>query len=141
MKAKAFSMPGVTIDGRDPLEVYEIVRGGGGACEGGDGPTLVESQMYRLSAHGNIIAPPGVPLHFPEHEAIEKFGAPEEYEAAKQGDPVPAFRGRLVADGVLTGEEADAIAEEAREEMQAAVDFGLASPFPEVETALDHVYA
>ena len=52
--------------------------------------------MYRLSAHGNIIAPPGVPLHFPEHEAIEKFGAPEEYEAAKQGDPVPAFRGKLV---------------------------------------------
>jgi hypothetical protein len=28
-----------------------------------------------------------------------------------------------------------------REEMQAAVDFGLASPFPEVETALDYVYA
>ena len=59
-----------------------------------DGPTLVESQMYRLSAHGNIIAPPGVPLHFPEHEAIEKFGAPEECEAAKKGDPLPAFRGR-----------------------------------------------
>ena len=36
---------------------------------------------------------------------------------------------------------ADAIAAEVREEMQAAVDFGLASPFPEVETALDHVYA
>ena len=141
MKAKAFSMPGVTIDGRDPLEVYEIVRAAVARARGGDGPTLVESQMYRLSAHGNIIAPPGVPLHFPEHEAIEKFGAPEEYEAAKQGDPVPAFRGRLVADGVLTGEEADAIAAEVREEMQAAVDFGLASPFPEVETALDHVYA
>jgi pyruvate dehydrogenase E1 component alpha subunit len=97
--------------------------------------------MYRLSAHGNIIAPPGVPLHFPEHEAIEKFGAPEEYEAAKQGDPVPAFRGRLVADGVLTGEAAAAIAEEVREELQAAVDFGLQSPFPEVETALEYTYA
>jgi len=141
MKAKAFSMPGVTIDGRDPLEVYDTVRAAVARARGGGGPTLVESQMYRLSAHGNIIAPPGVPLHFPEHEAIEKFGAPEEYEAAKQGDPVPAFRGRLVADGVLTGEDADAIAAEVREEMQAAVDFGLASPFPEVETALDHVYA
>jgi pyruvate dehydrogenase E1 component alpha subunit len=141
MKAKAFSMPGVTIDGRDPLEVYETVRAGVARARAGEGPTLVESQMYRLSAHGNIIAPPGVPLHFPEHEAIEKFGAPEEYEAAKQGDPVPAFRGRLVADGVLTGEEADAIAVEVREEMQAAVDFGLSSPFPEVETALDYVYA
>jgi pyruvate dehydrogenase E1 component alpha subunit len=82
-----------------------------------------------------------VPLHFPEHEAIEKFGAPEEYEAAKQGDPVPAFRGRLVADGVLTAAEPDAILTDARDEMQAAVDFGLASPFPEVETALQHVYA
>ena len=141
VKAKAFSMPGVTIDGRDPIEVYETVGAAVARARAGEGPTLVESQMYRLSAHGNIIAPPGVPLHFPEHEAIEKFGAPEEYEAAKQGDPVPAFRGRLVADGTLSAEEADAIAGKAREEMQAAVDFGLASPFPDVETALEHVYA
>ena len=28
------------------------------------------------------------------------------HEAAKQGDPVPAFRGRLVADGMLTAEQA-----------------------------------
>src|SRR2546429_7360372 len=49
-------------------------------------------RSYRLSAHGNIIAPPGIPLHFPEHEAIEVFGAVEEYEAAKRGDPVPRFR-------------------------------------------------
>jgi pyruvate dehydrogenase E1 component alpha subunit len=134
-------MPGVTIDGRDPLEVYETVRAAVARARAGEGPTLVESQMYRLSAHGNIIAPPGVPLHFPEHEAVEKFGAPEEYEAAKQGDPVPAFRGRLVADGVLSGEEADAIGQEVRDEMQAAVDFGLESPFPEVETALEYTYA
>ena len=107
----------------------------------GEGPSLIESQMYRLSAHGNIIAPPGVPLHFPEHEAIEKFGAPEEYEAALKGDPVPAFRGRLVADGTLSAEEADALAAEVRDEMQAAVTFGLESPFPEVESALEYIYA
>ena len=110
VKAKAFSMPGVTIDGRDPVAVYETVGAAVARARAGEGPTLVESQMYRLSAHGNIIAPPGVPLHFPEHEAIEKFGAPEEYEAALKGDPVPAFRGRLVADGTLSAEEADAIA-------------------------------
>jgi pyruvate dehydrogenase E1 component alpha subunit len=82
-----------------------------------------------------------VPLHFPEHEAIEKFGNPDEYEAAKQGDPVPAFRGRLVADGTMTSEQAEELIVAVRDEMQAAVDFGLASPFPEVETALDYVYA
>ena len=75
------------------------------------------SRVYRLCAHGNIIAPPGVPLHFPEHEAIEKFGAPEEYEAALRGDPVPRFRGRLVTDGALTAEEADRIAGDVRQEM------------------------
>src|SRR6476619_6199002 len=114
VKAKAFSMPGVTIDGRDPIATYETVGTAVDRARAGDGPTLVESQMYRLSAHGNIIAPPGVPLHFPEHEAIEKFGAPEEYEAAKRGDPVPAFRGRLVADGTLSAEDAERLGEGVR---------------------------
>jgi TPP-dependent pyruvate/acetoin dehydrogenase alpha subunit len=141
VKAKAFSMPGVTVDGGDPLAVYDIVHAAVERARSGEGPTLVESLVFRLSAHGNIIAPPGVPLHFPEHEAIEKFGAPEEYEAALKGDPVPAFRGRLIADGMLSAAEADEIAEAVREEMQAAVSFGLDSPFPDVETALEYVYA
>jgi pyruvate dehydrogenase E1 component alpha subunit len=141
VKAKAFSMPGLTIDGGDPLEVHEAVGGAVSRARAGEGPTLVESRIYRLSAHGNIIAPPGVPLHYPEHEAIEKFGAPEEYEAALRGDPVPRFRARLVEEGTLSAEEADRIAEEARREMQAAVDFGIESPYPEPEEATKYVYA
>jgi TPP-dependent pyruvate/acetoin dehydrogenase alpha subunit len=82
-----------------------------------------------------------VPLHFPEHEAVAKFGAPEEYEAAKKGDPVPAFRGRLVADGTLSAEEADTIAGQVQDEMQAAVTFGLDSPFPDTSEALAYNYA
>ncbi len=141
VKAAAYSMPGVTVDGADPVAVYGEVAAAVARARAGDGPTLVESGVYRLSAHGNIIAPPGIPLHFPEHEAIEVFGAPEEYEAAKRGDPVPRFRARLVTDGVLTPEEAGRIAEAAREEMQAAVDFGLESPFPDPEEAVNYVYA
>ena len=141
IKATAFAMPGVTVDGGDPIAVYETVGAAVNRARAGDGPTLVESKVYRLSAHGNIIAPPGVPLHFPEHEAIEVFGAAEEYEAAKRGDPVPRFRARLVQEGVLDAERADAIAAEVRDEMQAAVQFGLDSPFPEAEAALNYVYA
>ena len=141
VKAKAFSMPGVTVDGGDPVAVHDTVGAAVARARSGEGPTLVESKIYRLSAHGNIIAPPGVPLHFPEHEAIEVFGAPEEYEAALRGDPVPRFRARLVTDGTLSVEEADRIAGEVRDEMEAAVRFGLDSPFPEAARALDHVYA
>jgi TPP-dependent pyruvate/acetoin dehydrogenase alpha subunit len=141
VKAQAFSMPGVTIDGGDPLEVYEAVGASVSRARGGEGPTLVESRIYRLSAHGNIIAPPGVPLHYPEHEAIEKFGAPEEYEAALRGDPVPRFRARLIEEGTLSAEDADRIAGEVREEMQAAVGFAIDSPHPDPEDATQYVYA
>jgi len=141
VKAKAYSMPGVTVDGTDPLEVYETVSTAVQRARGGQGPTLIESKVYRLSAHGNLIAPPGVPLHYPEHEAITVFGNREEYEAALRGDPVPRFRMRLVEQGTLDADRADAIAKEVTEEMDAAVQFGLDSPFPEPEAATNFVYA
>jgi TPP-dependent pyruvate/acetoin dehydrogenase alpha subunit len=141
MKAKAFSMPGVTVDGADPEAVYAAVGEAVDRARSGAGPTLVESKVYRLSAHGNIIVPPGIPLHFPEHEAIEVFGDVEEYEAAKRGDPVPRFRAKLVQDEVLSAEQADEIMQSARDEMQAAVDFGIESPLPDPEAATNYVYA
>jgi TPP-dependent pyruvate/acetoin dehydrogenase alpha subunit len=141
VKAKAYSMPGFTIDGGDPVAVYESVGAAVARARAGDGPTLVESKVYRLSAHGNLIAPPGVPLHYPEHEAITVFGAREEYEAALRGDPVPRFRARLVEQGTLSAPDADQIMQEARDEMEAAVQFGLDSPFPEPEAATKYVYA
>jgi TPP-dependent pyruvate/acetoin dehydrogenase alpha subunit len=42
---------------------------------------------------------------------------------------------------VLTAEKADAIGESAEREMQEAVEFGLESPFPAPEKAVEYVYA
>jgi TPP-dependent pyruvate/acetoin dehydrogenase alpha subunit len=143
VKSKAYSMPGITVDGGDPVAVYEAVGASVDRARAGEGPTLVESKVYRLSAHGNIIAPPGVPLHYPEHEAVTVFGNREEYEAALRGDPVPRFRARLVEQGALSPERADQIAEEVRQEMEATVQFALDDPHPAPEAAArqDYVYA
>jgi pyruvate dehydrogenase E1 component alpha subunit len=54
---------------------------------------------------------------------------------------VPRFRARLVTDGTLAADEADRIAQAARDEMQAAVDFGLESPLPQPDEAVKYVYA
>jgi TPP-dependent pyruvate/acetoin dehydrogenase alpha subunit len=140
-KAKAYAMPGVTVDGADPLAVFGAVGEAVERARAGRGPTLVESKVYRLSAHGNIIAPPGVPLHYPEHEAIAVFGKREEYEAALRGDPVPRFRGILVQSGVLTAAKADELSSRVANEMQEAVSFALKSPFPKLESALEYNYA
>jgi TPP-dependent pyruvate/acetoin dehydrogenase alpha subunit len=141
VKARAFSMPGVTVDGGDPVTVYGAVSSAVSLARSGGGPTLVESKVYRLSAHGNIIAPPGVPLHFPEHEAVAVFGAAEEYEAARRADPLLRMRSRLIADGVLDAGAADAMAAEVRDEIGAAQQFALDSPYPAPDAALRHVYA
>jgi pyruvate dehydrogenase E1 component alpha subunit len=129
------------VDGTDPLAVHKVVGEAIERARAGGGPTLVESKVYRLSAHGNIIAPPGVPLHYPEHEAIAVFGKREEYEAALRGDPVPRFRGALVQNGTLTPQQADGLAHQVAQEMQAAVTFALESPFPENASALEYNFA
>ena len=131
----------MTVDGADPLAVYKTVGEAIERARSGGGPTLVESKVYRLSAHGNIIAPPGVPLHYPEHEAIAVFGKREEYEAALRGDPVPRFRGVLVQNGTLSSAKADELAKQVAAEMETAVQFALKSPFPKNESALEYNFA
>ena len=116
-----------------------VIRGHTHLADGAE--ASIVSKIYRLSAHGNIIAPPGVPLHFPEHEAVAVFGAPEEYEAARRADPLLRMRDRVIAAGALDAGAADVMAASVREEMRAAVDFALASPYPAPDEALRHVYA
>ena len=73
-KAQAFSIPGVTVDGTDPLQVFDAFAKAAERARAGQGPSLIESKFYRLSAHGNAITVPPVPTQFPEHEAIEVYG-------------------------------------------------------------------
>jgi pyruvate dehydrogenase E1 component alpha subunit len=140
-KAEAFSIPGVTVDGNDPLKVFDECAKAAARARAGQGPTLIESKFYRLSAHGNAITVPPVPTQFPEHESIEVYGKRAEYDAARANDPIPKFRLKLIKDKVLAEPDATRIDDEARAEMEDAVQFALASPLPAPEEALNHIYA
>lgn len=140
-KADAFSIPGVTVNGNDAVEVHEAVTIAVERARAGHGPTLIESKFYRFSAHGNAITVPPVPTQFPEHEAVEVYGNRGEYEAARANDPIPRFRSRLIGSRILTDQQAARIEETARAEMDQAVQFALESPFPAPEEALNYVEA
>ena len=84
---------------------------------------------------------PPVPTQFPEHEAIGVYGNKAEYRAAKDRDPIPRFRAHLLGLGIVSEKELDRLEEGARAEMDAAVEFALASPLPEPEEATHYVYA
>jgi len=140
-KARAYSIPGATLDGTDPLAVYDEVKLAADRARAGNGPSLIESKFYRLSAHGNAITVPPVPTQFPKHESVEVYGRKAEYEAAKANDPIPKFRDQLIGRGVLTDTRAKDMDGQVREEMEEAVRFALASPLPQPEDALKFVFA
>ena len=140
-KAAAFSIPGMTVDGTDPLAVREAVSVAAERARAGQGPSLIESKFYRLSAHGNVITVPPLPTQFPEHEAVAVYGNRAELEEWKAKDPVPKFRSRLIGDAVLTEGKAKDIEDAARAEVKDAMQFALASPMPAPEEAINYVYA
>jgi TPP-dependent pyruvate/acetoin dehydrogenase alpha subunit len=140
-KAKAFSIPGVTVDGTDPLAVYDEVEKAVAHARAGQGPSLIESKFYRLSPHGNAITVPPVPTQFQEHEAIEVYGNKVEFAAGKANDPIPKFRAKLITDATLTEAAARQIEATAHAEIDDVVKFALASPLPNPEDAVKYVYA
>src|SRR5581483_2338068 len=140
-KARAFSIPGVTVDGNDPRRVYETVGNAVDRARAGGGPSLIESRFYRLSAHGNAITVPPAPTQFPEHEAVGVYGRRSEYESARTNDPITRFRRELVEEKVLSAEDAERIKAAACTEMDDAVEFALSSPLPDPSEAASYVYA
>jgi pyruvate dehydrogenase E1 component alpha subunit len=140
-KAEAFSIPGVTVDGTDPVAVHNAVAKAAERARAGQGPSLIESKFYRLSAHGNVITVPPLPTQFPDHEAISVYGNKKEFAKWKAKDPVVQFRARLLQEKVLTSADATRIDAAARAEVDDAVQFGLASPLPAPEEAVNFVYA
>jgi TPP-dependent pyruvate/acetoin dehydrogenase alpha subunit len=140
-KAAAFSIPGVTVDGTDPVAVNKAVSKAADRARAGKGPSLVETKFYRLSAHGNVITVPPLPTQFPEHEAVAVYGNKKEFAQWKAKDPVVKFRSKLIKTRVLTEAAAKRIEDAARAEVKDAVEFALASPLPAPEEAVNYVYA
>jgi pyruvate dehydrogenase E1 component alpha subunit len=140
-KAEAFSIPGVTVDGTDPVQVAGAVGEAAERARAGKGPSLVETKFYRLSAHGNVITVPPLPTQFPEHEAIAVYGNKAEFQEWQKKDPVVLFRARLIREDVLAEDDVKGIEQVARAEVDDAVRFALCSPLPDPQEATNYVYA
>ena len=126
-RAFGYQMPGVTVDGNDPVAVYEVAKKAVDRARSGAGPTLIEARTFRFFGHV-----------FGDADAYMGKG---EKEAAMAKDPVPAFRAWLIANG--HAREADVAALEAgiEREIDAAVQFALSSPNPELAELRRDVFA
>ena len=126
VRAKAYDIPGVTVDGNDPLAVYEAVKEAVDRARAGKGPSLVECATYRHTGHYC-----GDPAQYRPAAYLEE---------AMQNDCVPRFIAYLLKNG-FSQQEIDALDAAMEEEIEAAFAFAQESPYPDVAMATTDVYA
>lgn len=123
----SYRIPGQRVDGNDVLTVRDAARAALDRARGEHQPALLEAVSYRLRGH-SVVDP-------------AKYRTAEDAEQLRRGDPLPAFRARLIDAGILDEDSAAAIEAEADKAVTSAVDFADASPAPDVATLFDFVYA
>jgi len=116
------------VDGCDPILSYEALTRAVQWCRERRGPALVHAHVTRPYSHS-----------LSDDEVLYKPAREREEEAKR--DPVITFPSRLLADGVATEAELEAIKAQVDEEIQVAVDMALVSPQPKPESALQWVYS
>ena len=124
LRAAAYGMPGVTIDGNDAVGVHEAMQEPLRRARSGEGPSLIECMTFRHGGHH--VNDPG--LYLPA----------DELERWKAHDPLRVLRDQLVARGVGVDRVAEIDARVA-EALERAVEFAAASPEPSVEAFLAEV--
>jgi 2-oxoisovalerate dehydrogenase E1 component alpha subunit len=127
-RAAGYGIPGVTVDGADVLACYAAARDAVARARAGDGPTLIEAKVMRLTAHSS-------------DDQQTKYRSEEELAAEKALDPLPLFRTQLRDAGVLTEEHEARITADIKAAVDQATDYAEAQPDPDPATALRYVYA
>jgi len=129
-RAAGYGMPGVRVDGNDPLAVKsaldQAVQRARAGSNGG-GPTFIECVTFRFRGHYFGDRMPYIPK--------------EQLAAAMEADPVPRFRGHLAETGICTEEELDRIETEARQTVEAALSTVMSAEVAAVDELDRDVYA
>jgi len=126
-RAVGYQMPGVTVDGNDPLAMHAVAREAIERARRGEGPTLIEAMTFRFFGHV-----------FGDADA---YMNKEEKAAAMAADPVPRYRNWLIEQKHVTAAELDAVDAAYASEIAAAIDAAIAAPFPDVSELRKDVYA
>jgi 2-oxoisovalerate dehydrogenase E1 component alpha subunit len=126
-KAKGLGLAGVTVDGLDVQAVYQAVSEAAERARKGEGPTLVEAIVHRMTPHSS-------------DDDDRTYRSKEELETLKKEDPLTRFTKKLAEDGWLDGKQAEALDEKARSAVEEGTKQAEAAPYPSDEEATYPVY-
>lgn len=126
VRARAYHIPGETVDGMDALAVYGAVKKAAARARAGEGPSLVECMTYRYQGHYCGDSAPYRPKQYLEEgmarDAVEHMA-------------------RVLLENGAERAELDAVNGRVRRELDEAVQFAADSPYPDIAEVLTEVYA
>jgi pyruvate dehydrogenase E1 component alpha subunit len=125
-KGESLGVPGMRCDGMDVVETHAVLAEAVQRVREERRPLLVEAVTYRFRGHS--MADP------------EQYRSKEEVATWRERDPISSFGALLLREGVIEDGEIERIDTEAMAQVDEAVAFAEASPFPAPESLYDDVY-
>ena len=125
-RGPAYNIPAEIVDGNDVLAVQEATRRALEHVRAGNGPYLLECKTFRMAGHS-------------AHDAAH-YVPPSLFDEWSKLDPITRLEARMTAEGWAERDEIDALHAAVRKEVDEAVAFAEASPYPDPATLTDGVY-
>ena len=127
-KAVAAGIPGVLVDGMDPLAVYAVTRDARERAIKGDGPTLIETLCYRYGPHTMAGDDP------------TRYRTSDIDSEWEKKDPLVRFRKYLEGKDLWNEAKENEVMEQAKEEIKAAIKKADGAPKQKVTDLLEIMY-
>ena len=126
VRADAYGMPWEIVDGNDVIKVNEAASRAVARARSGEGPAFLELKTYRRSGHSR-------------NDGCGYRDKQEEKEWFEK-DPLTICRKYILDREMGTDEDLELIEKRVLEQIDKAVEYAKASPFPEPADALTNVY-
>src|SRR3990172_1698689 len=127
VRAAGYGFPGVVVDGSDVLACYAAAAGAVRRARAGEGPTLIECKVERLTAHSS-------------EDRQEKYRPTNDIEASRSKDALVVFKHYLEQVGVMDEARYIEIHNRIKAEVNDATDFAEATPWPDPATVTRNVF-
>lgn len=127
-RAIGYGFAGVRVDGNDVLEVYKTVKEARERAIKGEGPTLIEAMMYRISPHSTA-----------DNDLI--YRSKEEIELNRAKDGIPRFKAYLIDCGIWSEEQDAELHQKLNDAINEATNYADQKPYPQPQDLMKFVYA
>ena len=117
--AVSYSIPGVSVNGQDAIEVYEVIAEAVARARSGGGPSLIEARTYRFYGHSL-----GDEQQYRTEEEVE--------ERKRNADPINILRDFMTERDWLSSADDEQVQQRAGDEITRAAKFAEESPWPEM---------